>query len=60
MAGAGPRATPTFHEGKIYATCYRKLNCLDAAEGTALWTREMWVSMPMPSLRSGGFASSSP
>ncbi|MDA1180530.1 MAG: PQQ-like beta-propeller repeat protein, partial [Planctomycetota bacterium] len=44
MAGAGPRATPTFHEGKIYATgATGKLNCLDAAEGTALWTRDVGV-----------------
>jgi outer membrane protein assembly factor BamB len=42
MAGPGPRATPTFHEGKIYALGARgQLNCLDAATGKALWSRDI-------------------
>src|SRR5262249_30070068 len=34
MAGPGPRATPMFHAGKIYAQgATSRLNCLDAATG---------------------------
>jgi outer membrane protein assembly factor BamB len=42
MGGAGPRATPTFHEGKIYAQgATGKLNCLDALTGRVLWSRDV-------------------
>ncbi len=42
MAGAGPRATPTFHDGKIYALgANGRLNCLDAATGAVVWTRDV-------------------
>lgn len=42
VAGAGPRATPTFDNGKIYALGGSgRLNCLDAATGDLLWTRDM-------------------
>ncbi len=42
VAGPGPRATPTFHEGKIYALGAKgKLNCLDAETGKALWTKDI-------------------
>jgi outer membrane protein assembly factor BamB len=42
MAGPGPRATPTFHEGKIYALgANGNLNCLDAATGKAVWGRDI-------------------
>src|SRR5262249_625934 len=42
MAGPGPRATPTFHEGKIYAQgATGKLNCLDAATGRVLWSHDV-------------------
>jgi outer membrane protein assembly factor BamB len=41
-AGAGPRATPTFYEGKIYALGAKgRFNCLDAATGKLLWTRDI-------------------
>ncbi len=42
LAGAGPRATPTFHDGKLYsmgATGW--LNCLDAATGKKVWSRNI-------------------
>jgi outer membrane protein assembly factor BamB len=41
VSGAGPRATPTFHEGKIYALGAKgRLNCLDAATGRVVWYRD--------------------
>lgn len=41
-SGTGPRATPTFFEGKIYALgASGRLNCLDAATGKRIWTRDI-------------------
>ncbi len=38
VAGPGPRATPTFHEGRIYAMgANGRLNCLNAATGKLYW-----------------------
>jgi outer membrane protein assembly factor BamB len=42
VAGAGPRATPTFHGGKVYAQGGSgKVNCLDAATGKLIWSRDV-------------------
>lgn len=42
LAGPGPRATPTFHDGKIYAQgANGTLNCLDARTGATVWSREI-------------------
>ena len=42
VAGAGPRATPTFDQGKIYSLGGSgRLNCLDAATGKRIWTQDM-------------------
>jgi outer membrane protein assembly factor BamB len=42
IAGPGPRATPTFHNGKIYAQgASGILNCLDARTGKPLWTADI-------------------
>jgi outer membrane protein assembly factor BamB len=42
VSGAGPRATPTFHEGKIYAVGGNGLlNCLDAGTGKAVWSHDV-------------------
>jgi outer membrane protein assembly factor BamB len=42
VAGAGPRATPTFDAGKIYALGGSgKLSCLDAATGRLVWSKDI-------------------
>lgn len=58
MAGAGPRATPYFLDGKLYTFgALGTLNCLDAAGGSVIWSRNVvadtGVALPM-----WGFASS--
>ena len=38
MGGDGPRATPTWHDGKVYALGGEgELRCLDAGTGNLLW-----------------------
>jgi outer membrane protein assembly factor BamB len=38
MGGDGPRATPTIHDGRVYAQgATGALECLDAASGKSLW-----------------------
>jgi len=42
MGGDGPRATPTFHEGRIYSMgAQGEFCCLDAATGKLLWRRNI-------------------
>lgn len=42
VGGPGPRATPTFHEGKLYTLGAKgRLNCLAAATGKLLWSRDI-------------------
>jgi outer membrane protein assembly factor BamB len=42
VAGPGPRATPTFHEGKLYTLgANGTLNCLDARTGKVAWTADV-------------------
>ncbi|HVX61500.1 MAG TPA: PQQ-binding-like beta-propeller repeat protein [Pirellulales bacterium] len=58
QSGAGPRATPAFAEGCIYAQgATGILNCLDAATGKVRWSRNVMedsgASLPM-----WGFSSS--
>jgi outer membrane protein assembly factor BamB len=50
IAGTGPRATPTFRDGKIYAYgASGVLVCLDAVSGKALWsTRARDEKTPLP------------
>ncbi len=42
LGGPGPRATPTFHDGKIYALGAKgRLNCLNAATGAVVWSHDI-------------------
>lgn len=42
MSGPGPRATPTFTNGRIYAQgALGTLDCLDAASGQLIWSRDV-------------------
>ncbi|MBI3410735.1 MAG: PQQ-like beta-propeller repeat protein [Planctomycetes bacterium] len=42
IGGPGPRATPTFHEGKLFVQgATGMLNCLDAATGQKIWSRNI-------------------
>ena len=58
QAGAGPRATPTFHDGRLYTYgATGILNCLDAATGKLAWTRNVAAETGAP-LPMWGFSSS--
>ncbi|HZY84101.1 MAG TPA: PQQ-binding-like beta-propeller repeat protein [Gemmataceae bacterium] len=58
VAGPGPRATPTFHEGKLYTLgAAGRLNCLDAATGKVIWTHDI-VADSGAKVPTWGFASS--
>ena len=42
MGGDGPRATPTYHEGRVYALgALGELRCLDAVTGQMVWRRNI-------------------
>ena len=42
MGGDGPRATPTYHEGRIYALgAIGELRCLDARTGALIWRHDI-------------------
>lgn len=58
QSGAGPRATPTFVDGCLYSLGGTGiLNCLDAATGKAIWSRDV-VRDNQTSIPMWGFASS--
>jgi outer membrane protein assembly factor BamB len=42
ISGAGPRATPTFYQGRLYALGAKgRLSCLEPETGKLLWSREI-------------------
>lgn len=42
VSGSGPRATPTFADGRLYtAGATGRINCLDAASGQVVWSRDL-------------------
>jgi len=58
QAGAGPRATPTVHDGRVYTFGGTGiLNALDALDGSRLWSRDV-ASDAERGLPQFGFASS--
>src|SRR5262249_7954277 len=58
QGGAGPRATPTFADGRIYSLgATGILNCLDAESGEPKWFREL-VADAETKIPMWGFASS--
>lgn len=58
MGGEGPRSTPTFANGKIYAqSAGGLLQCLDASTGTVVWKQEM-TTKDAPNPPMYGFSSS--
>jgi outer membrane protein assembly factor BamB len=51
QGGIGPRSTPTVHEGKVFTQgATGILNCLDAATGTRLWSRNTLEDAGSPNL----------
>ncbi|HBY64502.1 MAG TPA: hypothetical protein DEH78_32175 [Solibacterales bacterium] len=42
MGGDGPRATPTYHEGRVYAVgAFGEFRAIDAATGKTVWRRSL-------------------
>jgi len=49
IGGDGPRATPTIHQGRVYALgATGILDCLDAATGKLIWTRDTLKENALP------------
>ena len=54
MGGDGPRATPTYHDGRIYALgALGELRCLIARTGAIVWRRNILVENDAPNLTWG-------
>jgi len=59
IGGAGPRATPTYHEGRLYTLgANGTLNCLDAATGNSIWARDILKDSGRGKPPEWGFSSS--
>jgi outer membrane protein assembly factor BamB len=54
MGGDGPRATPTWSEGRVYALgALGELRCLDATSGKAIWSRNILSDNQVENLQWG-------
>lgn len=54
MGGEGPRATPTWHDGKLYVQgAEGEIHCLDAATGKTIWSKDILVDNRAENLRWG-------
>jgi outer membrane protein assembly factor BamB len=54
MGGDGPRATPTYHDGRIYALgALGELRCLVARTGAVVWRRNILAENDAPNLTWG-------
>jgi outer membrane protein assembly factor BamB len=54
MGGDGPRATPTYHDGRIYALgALGELRCLIARTGAVVWRRNILAENDAPNLTWG-------
>ncbi len=54
MGGNGPRATPTIHQGRVYALAGGgELVCLDGANGQVLWQRNILADTDAPNISWG-------
>ena len=58
MGGVGPRATPTYANGKLYVTgASGRIDCLDPASGASVWTFDAMEDRLNP-IMAWGFAAS--
>jgi len=58
QGGAGPRATPTVHQGRVFAMgATGILDCLEAETGQHLWSRNVLAENKLPNLIWGVSAS---
>jgi outer membrane protein assembly factor BamB len=58
QGGEGPRATPTLHQGRVYAYgATGLLNCLDAATGRPVWQRAVLKEQRLENIEWGVSAS---
>lgn len=58
MGGDGPRATPTWHEGRLYALgAIGELRCLEATSGKLIWSRNILTDNQSQNLTWGMSAS---
>jgi outer membrane protein assembly factor BamB len=54
QGGDGPRATPTFHDGRLYVMgATGLLDCLDAATGHVIWSRDVLKENNLQNLQWG-------
>jgi outer membrane protein assembly factor BamB len=59
VAGAGPRSTPTFAGGKLYTQgASGTLDCLDAATGNVVWSRDIKADAGVKDPPQWGYSSS--